>query len=189
MGESSGPNRVLVDEEERKRLIAEIGRIKDVLDSFKYGLNFEEFADEVFKTVNRQTVVMKRMESTMLQIIERIDALEKRMGGPAGDQAYPTSDSADMVSPSTKSGIQQQSGKEEAADSKIQTGSRRDELERQASDLELKIGRLFEKENELLEMGLNDPASAAEYEEKARVAREMRIDLENQLKSIKEQLE
>ena len=38
----------VVTEDERKRLISEIARIKETLDSFKYGLNFESFADELF---------------------------------------------------------------------------------------------------------------------------------------------
>jgi hypothetical protein len=65
----------------------------------------------------------------------------------------------------------------------------REELEKEAAGIEAKIAKLFEKENELLEMALNDPAGADEYDGRAKVAIEMRSELEMTLKKIKEQLE
>ncbi len=178
----------LVDDKERKRLIDDITRIKDVLDSFKYGLNFEEFADEIFKTVNRQTVVMKRLESTMLQIMERMDSLEKKLDEGIELRVSSGSGEVEIAEPDKGVTAEGLSMASRAADEEA-TDRSRENLKKQASELELKIGRLFERENEFLEMGLNDPASATEYEEKARVAREMRLDLESQLKSIKEELD
>ena len=67
-----------IDEEERKRLIMEIARIKEVLDSFKYGLNFEDFADELFKTIDRQTIAIKHLDEKMTSILERIEKLETK---------------------------------------------------------------------------------------------------------------
>ncbi|TFH03925.1 MAG: hypothetical protein E4H14_15790, partial [Candidatus Thorarchaeota archaeon] len=72
----SEDSKSIVNEEERKRLVTEIGKIKDVLDSFKYGLNFEDFADELFKTIDRQTIVIKQLDEKMVTIIERMNALE-----------------------------------------------------------------------------------------------------------------
>ena len=65
----------------------------------------------------------------------------------------------------------------------------REELEKEAADIEAKIAKLFEKENELLEMALNDPSGANEYDNRAKVAIEMRGKLEVSLKKVKEQLE
>ncbi|MGV9103192.1 MAG: hypothetical protein ACOC3C_03640, partial [Candidatus Thorarchaeota archaeon] len=68
----------VIDEEERKRLIEEIGRMKDTLDSFKYGLNFEDFADQIFKTVNRQTAAINTLDRRMNEILARMERLEER---------------------------------------------------------------------------------------------------------------
>lgn len=186
---SEESSRNVMDEKERKRLITEIGRIKEVLDSFKYGLNFEEFADEVFKTVNRQTVVVKRLESTMLQIMDRMNALETKLD--EGIEVRVASVSGDLEIGESRTGVTTDVAMESEGDvvSEGEIERSRKQLESEASELEMKISRLFEKENELLEMGLNDPASSEEYEEKARVAREMRLDLKNQLKIIKQELD
>ncbi|TFF93122.1 hypothetical protein EU546_06635, partial [Candidatus Thorarchaeota archaeon] len=169
MDDSERSTREIVDEKERKRLISEIGRIKEVLDSFKYGLNFEDFADEVFKTVNRQTIVMKRLESTMLQIIERMEALEAKLDEGIEVRVSSVSGEVDFEAASEKVVREEPSRVDESTGPVEESVRNREQLEREASELEMKIGRLFEKENELLEMGLNDPASADEYEEKARV--------------------
>ncbi|MCK5303008.1 MAG: hypothetical protein KAJ96_07700, partial [Candidatus Thorarchaeota archaeon] len=66
----------IINEAERKRLVEEIGRMKDVLDSFKYGLNFEHFADALFKTVDRQTIAIKNLDAKMADIVSRMERLE-----------------------------------------------------------------------------------------------------------------
>jgi len=73
----SGETKSIVNEDERKRLISEIARMKEILDSFKYGLNFEDFADELFKTIDRQTIAIKHLDEKMTSIIERLETLEK----------------------------------------------------------------------------------------------------------------
>jgi hypothetical protein len=65
----------------------------------------------------------------------------------------------------------------------------REELEKEIEEMKIKIARLFEKENELEEMAMNDPADAEEYEGKARTAREMRSSLEVQLKELEKRLQ
>ena len=65
----------VINEAERKRLVEEISRIKEVLDSFKYGLNFEDFADELFKTMDRQTIAIKNLDEKMAGIVSRMERL------------------------------------------------------------------------------------------------------------------
>lgn len=175
----------VVTEEERKRLISEISRIKEVLDSFKYGLNFEEFADELFKTANRQTLSIKALDDKMSLIIEKMDRLEKRFN--EGIKA--------TISGALDAGIEVQevvmedpSAKKESPSDEPVSDESRDELKKEIEDTKTKIARLFEKVNELEEMSMNDPAGADGYEEKARVAREMRTGLEVQLKEMEERL-
>ena len=68
MSDPSETGEKLFDEKERKRLVDELIRIKDVLDSFKYGLEFEKFADALFKTIDRQTITIKRLDDRMAEI-------------------------------------------------------------------------------------------------------------------------
>ena len=180
----------IIGSEERKRLIKEIGQIKDVLDSFKYGLNFEEFADEVFNTVNRLTVEMKKLNDRMDNIVERMENLEEqlkegikvRVSGFAGKSSEALEAGHEVVLEETPS------KDEEILEEDLAERASKEELEKQATDLRTKIARLFEKENELLEMTLNDPAGADEYNEKARVVKDKRAELEEALKKIEDQL-
>ena len=190
MSEMGDITKGIIGPEERKRLIKEIGQIKDVLDSFKYGLNFEEFADEVFNTVNRLTVEMKKLNDRMDHIVERMENLEAqlkegikvRVSGFAGKSSETLEAGHEVVleEPPPK--------EEEVSEEVLAEKASKEELEKQAADLQTKIARLFEKENELLEMTLNDPAGAEEYNEKARVVKDKRAELEEQLKKIEEQL-
>jgi hypothetical protein len=190
MSENGDITKGVIGPEERKRLIQEIGQIKDVLDSFKYGLNFEEFADELFKTVNRVTVEIKKLNERMDDIVERMENLEAqikdgikvRVSGFAGEASKALEGGHEVV-------IEETPPQDEViSEEELTETASRSELEKQAAELHTKIARLFEKENELLEMTLNDPAGEEEYNEKARVVKEKRAELEEQLKNIEEQL-
>jgi len=63
-----------------------------------------------------------------------------------------------------------------------------EELKQEAEEVKIKIARLFEKENEYEEMVLTDPASADEYEEKVRLSRNKRRELEEQLAKIMQKI-
>ncbi|MHA1770704.1 MAG: hypothetical protein ACTSYL_02860 [Candidatus Thorarchaeota archaeon] len=175
----------IIDEKERKRLITEIGRIKDILDSFKYGLNFEDFADEIFKTIDRQTLAIKKLDEKMQTIVERVERLEAQL-----KEGIRVSVSGLGTSPegTTESTVIIEEEPMETHEDKLARMTR-EELEREAGELELKIAKYFEKENEYSEMVLNDPAGAEEYEQKAGAARRMRLEAEARLREIKDQLE
>ncbi len=179
----------IINEAERKRLVEEIGRIKDVLDSFKYGLNFEDFADELFKTIDRQTVAIKNLDSKMADIVSRMERLEDRLN--EGIKVRVSGLSGEMAGnlAEGKAVIIEGPPVEEPSEEEITAKASREELEKEAADIEAKIAKLIEKENELLEMALNDPAGADEYDGRANVAIEMREGFEVSLKKIKEQLE
>ncbi len=189
MSEFDDITKSIVSEEERKKLIDEISKMKDVLDSFKYGLNFEQFADEIFKTIDRQTLAIKKLDELMSDIVSRMARLESqfkegisiRVSSMAEGAIAEIQEGSDIILDDSVSSVR---------DSEIPEGDSKDtaELEQEAAEIEVKMARLFEKENELLEMVHNDPAGAEEYEDKARVAREMRTELESRLKKIKEQL-
>jgi Rad3-related DNA helicase len=178
----------IINEAERKRLVEEIGRIKDVLDSFKYGLNFEDFADELFKTVNRQTITIKNLDAKMSDIVSRMERLEERLNegikvrvsGLSGELTGDLAEGKEVIIEGPLV--------EEPPEEDLAAKASREELETEAANIETKIAKLFEKENELLEMALNDPAGADEYDGRAKVAIEMRGELEASLKKIKEQL-
>jgi len=183
MSNESSKVKSLVTEEERKKLVKQISNIKDILDSFKYGLNFEQFADEIFKTIENQTVVMKRLQSNMRQIEERMKTLEATL--KEGIKVRLTSESSDLkeiedtdfiIGDGFQSEGQIEEQELEDAD--------RSGFEKESKQISAKIAVLFEKENELLEMALNDPAGAEDYENKAAVAREMRKELEAKLEKI-----
>ncbi|NWF96312.1 MAG: hypothetical protein HXY34_09225 [Candidatus Thorarchaeota archaeon] len=181
--------RSVVDEKERIRLIQEIGKIKETLDSFKYGLNFEEFADEIFKTIDRQTISMKKLQESMDSILERLKRLEAHLdeGIKVRLRGQLTSDAAGSAAEEIVIEPQAEPVKEAAKEDTVGS-ERRAALEAEASELRVKIARLFEKENEFIEMQLNDPASAAEYDEKSKVTRTMRRELERQLRDIEAEL-
>ncbi|MFO7837023.1 MAG: hypothetical protein R6V83_10220 [Candidatus Thorarchaeota archaeon] len=178
----------VIDEEERKRLIEEIGRMKDTLDSFKYGLNFEDFADQIFKTVNRQTAAINTLDRRMNEILTRMERLEERfdegirvtVSGVSEDEIGDTGGRPEVKVEKTMTTTSQEEPEIEGSDA---------ELKQKAKKIETKINRLFERENALSEMAMNDPAGAEEYEKKARVARQMRQDLEEKLDVIKQKLE
>ncbi len=175
----------VITEEERKRLISEISKIKEVLDSFKYGLNFEEFADELFKTVNRQTLSIKALDEKMSEIVEKMDQLEKRF--KKGIKAT-ISGAFDAGTEVREVIVEDPSAKKDVPSEEPKNDESLEKLKKEIQDIKTKIARLFEKENELEEMVMNDPAGADEYEEKAKVAREMRTGLEVQLKEMEERL-
>ncbi|MEM2141897.1 MAG: hypothetical protein QXQ81_01395 [Candidatus Thorarchaeota archaeon] len=184
LGERSG----LVDEKERRRLIQEITHIKDVLDSFKYGLNFEEFADEIFATIDRQTVSIKSLQSSLDAIIARMNHIESRLDAISrklGETGIPTTSAEQIPQESPRS---ESDASSVTADSHEPVSVDRATLMSQAEDIRAKIARLFEKENELMEMQLNDPASAEDYSKRAKVARQMREELEQQLAQIMSRL-
>ncbi len=189
MSDPSNFTKSVVTEEERKRLIGEIGRIKETLDSFKYGLNFEEFADELFKTVDRQTLAIKKLDEKMTDIVERMERLERRfnegikvaVSGAVGSDSRQVSESGDVI-------LDELSTKKDVPVAEPVRDENHETLEKEIGDLKIKIGRLFEKENELEEMTMNDPAGAKEYEEKAGTAREMRRGLEEKLKELEGKL-
>lgn len=190
MPDMSDITKSVVSEEERKRLIGEIGRIKDVLDSFKYGLNFEDFADELFKAIDRQTIAVRKLETLISDVLNRMEALEKRLdegvkihiAGISEDMKSSLSEDQEVVIESSEPSTNLPSEKESLA---LESTA---DLEMEAADLEIKIAKLFEKENDLAEMAMNDPAGAEEYDEKAGVARDMRKKYESRLKEIKQLL-
>ena len=190
MSDNSDFTKSVVTEEERKRLIGEIARIKEILDSFKYGLNFEDFADELFKTVDRQTLAIKKLDETMTDIVEKMERLEQRfnegikvaVSGAVGSDPGQTSESGEVI-------LDDLSTKKEEPVAEPIRDETREVLEKEIEEMKIKIGRLFEKENELEEMAMNDPAGAEEYEEKAGTAREMRKGLEAQLKELEDRLQ
>jgi uncharacterized protein YhaN len=176
----------IVNEEERKRLINEIAKMKEILDSFKYGLNFEDFADDIFKTIDRHTVAIKQLDEKMSQILERMSTLEGRF-----KEGIRVTVSGIAASDAPMSGKHEVMLEEDAvkpeppkSEEEIAAAASQDELKQKAEELKVKIARLFEKENEYEEMALTDPVSADEYDEKVRVAREMRQELEEQLNDI-----
>jgi DNA repair exonuclease SbcCD ATPase subunit len=176
----------IVNEEERKRLISEITKMKDVLDSFKYGLNFEDLADELFKTIDRQTVAVKQLDDKMSTILERMAKLEERfkegvkviVSSAAGSESNISGAHEVMMEEDIIHPVPHLSEKELASASSLE------ELKKEAEELRVKISRLFEKENEYEEMAMTDPASSEDYDDKVRVAREMRQELEEQLKKV-----
>ncbi|MBD3158944.1 MAG: hypothetical protein GF309_09170 [Candidatus Lokiarchaeota archaeon] len=179
----------IVDEEERKKLIEDIGRMKDTLDSFKYGLNFEEFADEIFNTVDRQTAAINRLDRRMNEILTRMKRLEERLDEGirvtvAGVTDKPTQEGDESKGVAIEETITATPEEEEP-----EIDESHAELKEKKKELETKIARLFERENELSEMAMNDPAGAEEYEKKAAVARQMRDDLEEELDTIREKLD
>ncbi|TXT56044.1 MAG: hypothetical protein BAJATHORv1_30428 [Candidatus Thorarchaeota archaeon] len=183
MVDMSDITKSIISEEERVRLIDEIDRIKKSLDSFTYGLEFEKFADEIFKTINRQTVAIKKLHDTMDGIMSRLETLEKRLNQGIkvhimGMEESELGKSSVVITDS----IEDESTTEEDT-SETQS---REELERVTDELKLKIARLFEKESEFEEMAMTDPASADEYYEKAEVASQMREKLESRLKEVEE---
>lgn len=179
----------IINEAERKRLVEEISRIKEVLDSFKYGLNFEDFADELFKTIDRQTIAIKNLDVKMVDIVSRMERLEDRLN--EGIKVRVSGLSGETVGnlAEGKEVIIEGPPVEEPSEEELAVKASREELEKEAADIEAKIAKLFEKENDLLEMALNDPAGAEEYDGRAKVAIEMRGAFEVALKKIKEQLE
>jgi hypothetical protein len=188
MPDTSDFTKSVISEEERKKLIQEISRIKDVLESFKYGLNFEQFADEIFKTIDRQTLAIKKLDEKMSDIIKHMERLEERLNEGITVRVSSLTDSATGSIAEGKEvvieGAPEEVGSDDAQDTQVES----DDLAQEKAELESKIARLFEKENNLLEMVLNDPAGAEEYEDNVRVIREMRTELEGRLKQIKEQL-
>ena len=190
MSDPSETGAQLFDEKERRRLVDEIARIKDVLESFKYGLNFEEFADALFKTIDRQTIAIKQLDDRMAEIQKRMASLEERLNeGIKVRVAGLSSDTADALTSGQEVVIEEPEAPVEVlSDEELATKANREELKIEKKELESKIAKLFEKENEFEEMAMNDPAGADEYNEKARVARGMRTNLEAQLKMIREKL-
>ncbi|MHA1769293.1 MAG: hypothetical protein ACTSV3_05515 [Candidatus Thorarchaeota archaeon] len=176
----------IINEEERKRLVTEIGKIKDVLDSFKYGLNFEDFADSLFSTVDRQTIAVKQLDEKMTELITRMTRLEERLneGIKVTVSGVASSDMSD--SGATEVTLIEEPEPEVHHPAE---GIPREKVESQIADLKIKIARLFEKENELAEMSMNDPAGADEYDEKAAVVKDKRVALEEQLESLEKMLE
>ncbi|MHA1614957.1 MAG: hypothetical protein ACTSYJ_08940 [Candidatus Thorarchaeota archaeon] len=180
----------IVNEEERKRLVLEIGKIKDVLDSFKYGLNFEDFADELFKTIDRQTIATKRLDDKMSTILERMEILEQRF-----KEGVKVTVSGMAVGEHTTSGTHEVMLEEEIekpepplSEEEQASAASLEEMKEEVKDVKVKIARLFEKINEYEEMAMTDPASAEDYNNKVQVAREKRIELEKQLSKLTEKI-
>ena len=190
MSDPSETGEKLFDEKERKRLVDELTRIKDVLDSFKYGLEFEAFADALFKTIDRQTIAIKKLDDRMAEIQERMKTLEERLNeGIRVRVSGLSSDTADALTSGQEVIIEEPEVPVEVpSDEELADRANREELKIEKKELESKIAKLFEKENEFEEMAMNDPAGADEYHEKSRVARSMRTNLEVQLKMIREKL-
>ncbi|MHA1483977.1 MAG: hypothetical protein ACTSPR_01510 [Candidatus Thorarchaeota archaeon] len=179
----------VINETERKRLVEEIGRIKEVLDSFKYGLNFEEFADALFKTMDRQTIAIKNLDEKMAGIVSRMERLEERLNEGIKVRVSGLSGETTGNLAEGKEVIIEGPPVQKPSEADLAAKASQEDLEKEAANIEAKIAKLFEKENDLLEMALNDPAGADEYNGRAKVAIEMRGDLEVTLKKIKEQLE
>lgn len=180
----------IVNEEERKRLVIEIGKIKDVLDSFKYGLNFEDFAEELFKTIDRQTIATKQLDDKMSTILERMEKLEQRfkegvkvtVSGIAGGEHTTSGTHEVMLEEEIEKPEPPLSDEEQASAASLE------EMKEEAKDIKVKIARLFEKINEYEEMTMTDPASADDYHEKVQVAQEKRSELEKQLSKLTEKI-
>ena len=144
----------------------------------------------MFKIIDRQTLAVKKLESKMTDIGERMERLEKRLN--EGIKIRMAGGGPDSVgSSAVGSGVQIEelelpakpiSEKESAAK------AAREALAKEAEELKAKMARLSEKENELLEMAMNDPAGAEEYDQKAKVVRNMRKGLETRLKTVEDQL-
>jgi hypothetical protein len=190
VSEMSEETKSIVNEEERKRLISEIGRIKDVLDSFKYGLNFEDFADELFKTIDRQTIAIKQLDDKMSTILERMNALEQRfkegvrvvVSGVSSGESSTLDTHEVMLEEDIEKPAPPLSEEEMASAASLE------EMKAEIEELKVKIARLFEKENEYAEMAMTDPASADDYDEKVRVARVKRTELEQTLEKLMEKI-
>lgn len=186
MSDPSEITKSIISEEERKRLISEIGNIKNILDSFKYGLNFEDFADALFKTIDRQTLAINKLEAMMREILERMERLEKRFNEGIQVTVSGAVSAEGAIAPTE---IVIGSEAEEKAEEEPVTPPDTEAIKKELEEIKIKIAKLFEKENELTEMAMNDPAAADEYEEKARVAREMRVELEAREKELKDKLQ
>jgi len=178
----------IVDEEERKKLIEDIGRMKDTLDSFKYGLNFEDFADEIFKTINRQTAAINILDRRMNEILTRMKRLEERLDEGIRVTVAGVRDEEKEAGNKTKGVAIEKTVTTSTEEEEPEIDESEAELKEKAKELEKKIARLFERENELSEMAMNDPAGAEEYEKKAAVARQMRDDLEEELDVIRRKM-
>ena len=188
--EMSENTKSIVNEEERKRLVIEIGNIKGVLDSFKYGLNFEDFADELFKTIDRQTIATKNLDDKMSTILERMEQLEQRfkegikviVSGLAGAEHSTSGTHEVMLEEEIEKPDPPLSEEEQTSAASLE------EMKEESKDIKVKIARLFEKINEYEEMTMTDPASADDYTEKVQVAKEKRTELEKQLSNLTEKI-
>lgn len=176
------------NEEERRRLVNEITKIKDILDSFKYGLNFEDFADALFKTIDRQTIAVKQLDSQMKRVLERMESLESRFNEGVKVTFAGIADSGVSLEPAEVTLIGEASSDEQDSES-APSDIPREKIEAEIEELRIKVGRLYEKENEYEEMAMNDPAGAEEYQERARVAKEMRATLEDQMRNMQNMLD
>ena len=174
------------DPDERKKLIQDIANIKDVLDSYKYGLNFEEFGESLFQTIDRQTIAIKNLNQQMGEILNRMEKLEVRL--EEGIKVRVKALSLDQAEGQDEVVLEGPIEESKPLESEAESAASSEELKTEKADLEAKISRLFEKENEFTEMALNDPASAEEYEEKAKVAKDMRLSLEERLREVKDSL-
>ncbi|MBD3407394.1 MAG: hypothetical protein GF411_14855 [Candidatus Lokiarchaeota archaeon] len=181
MVDMSDITKSVISEEERTRLMNEIDRIKKQLDSFKYGLEFEKFAEEIFKTINRQTVAIKKLQETMDTITTRLESLEKRFN--EGIKVHVAGMDESEIGESQII-LEDSSDNESTTETDTSAAESKEELEKIAAEIRLKIARLFEKESEFEEMAMTDPASAEEYYEKAEVAGQMREKLESRLKEV-----
>lgn len=176
----------IMNEEERKRLVIEIGKIKDVLDSFKYGLNFEDFADELFKTIDRQTIAIKQLDDKMFTILERMGNLEQRLkdgikvvvSGVAGSESSTSGTHEVMLEDEIEKPEPPLSEEEQVSAASLA------EMKQEVVEIKQKIARLFEKENEYEEMAMTDPASSDDYDDKVQVTRQKRTELEEQLAKL-----
>ena len=186
---SEKESKSIINEAERKRLVDEISRIKEVLDSFKYGLNFEDFADNLFKTIDRQTIAIKNLDEKMADIVIRMERLEERLNEGIKVRVSGLSGKTTGNITEGKEVIIEGPPIEVPSEEDLAVKASQKELQKEAAEIEAKIAKLFEKENELLEMALNDPAGSDEYNGRAKVAIGMRDELEVSLKKIREQLE
>ncbi|MDF1537769.1 MAG: hypothetical protein P1Q69_02585 [Candidatus Thorarchaeota archaeon] len=183
----SEDERKIVDPEERKKLIQDIAGIKDTLDSYKYGLNFEEFANELFQTVDRMTVAVKHLNDQMTSILTRMEKLETRLD--EGIKVRVKGFSGEGLEGQEEVMIEEPPRDETEEDTISEVDQAAiDELRSQKAVLETKIAKLFETVNDYEEMALTDPASSDEYDQKAQVAEDMRASLEEQLKTINKKL-